>query len=266
MPNLKDKLAQKVEYIDGNEETSENVILLNRSESAKTVSVIPDFATSINEAKERIIMLQNFVKEMMIPNIDYGVIPGCSKPSLMKSGAEKLCDIFGFSKQLEVTNRIEDYEKGFFSYEIKVTLINKKTGLIEADGIGSCNNFERKYKKQDGFTLSNTILKMAKKRALIDAVLSATRSSDIFAQDMEDICNEGFNKKPEHETKNIPNQQVPIQKVYTLAKSQNIPADFIKKIIQEKYKVKNSTELAPVQIEDLYKLLLNSRQILNKHD
>ena len=36
-------------------------------------------------------------------------------------------------------------------------------------------------------TLKNTILKMAKKRAKIDATLSATRSSGVFTQDLEDI-------------------------------------------------------------------------------
>jgi hypothetical protein len=35
--------------------------------------------------------------------------------------------------------------------------------------------------------LANTILKMAKKRALIDAVLTATAASDIFTQDIEDL-------------------------------------------------------------------------------
>jgi hypothetical protein len=33
----------------------------------------------------------------------------------------------------------------------------------------------------------NTVLKMAKKRALVDAVLTATAASDIFAQDLEDL-------------------------------------------------------------------------------
>ena len=34
---------------------------------------------------------------------------------------------------------------------------------------------------------NNTVLKMAKKRALVDAVLTATAASDIFTQDLEDI-------------------------------------------------------------------------------
>ena len=55
--------------------------------------------------------------------------------------------------------------------------------------LGSCNSRERKYLKTDFATNLNTILKMAKKRAFVDAILSATHSSHIFTQDMEDIVN-----------------------------------------------------------------------------
>jgi hypothetical protein len=44
-----------------------------------------------------------------------------------------------------------------------------------------------RVENDDISTLKNTILKMAKKRAKIDATLSATRSSGIFTQDLEDI-------------------------------------------------------------------------------
>jgi hypothetical protein len=220
---------------------------LRPQENDQSVSIIPDFAITIMQAKERISLLQNFVKEMMILNVDYGLIPGCQKPSLYKSGAEKLCDIFGFSKQLEITNRVEDWEKGLFSYEIKVTLINKRNGLIETDGIGSCNNREKKYKNQDSFTICNTILKMAKKRALIDAVLSATRSSGIFTQDVENLDLEPIKFKTD-----LP---ITINQVYSLAKSSSIPADYIKKIMNERYKVTSSSELSPPQVEDLYGFL-----------
>ena len=39
----------------------------------------------------------------------------------------------------------------------------------------------------DPWSLWNTVLKMAKKRAVVDATLSATRSSGIFTQDVEDL-------------------------------------------------------------------------------
>ena len=44
------------------------------------------------------------------------------------------------------------------------------------------------------YTLVNTILKMAKKRALVDATLSAGRLSNIFTQDIEDM---GLTEKEE---------------------------------------------------------------------
>ncbi|NLJ89059.1 MAG: hypothetical protein GX327_09880 [Epulopiscium sp.] len=153
----------------------------------KVDTVVPSFAISLEEVEERINMLQEFIKKHMKKGEDYGEIPGISKPTLLKAGAEKLCDVYGFSKLVEVKNRMEDWEKGFFHYEVEVTLINKKTALIESQGLGSCNSKERKYRYQDSYTIVNTILKMAKKRALIDAVLSATRSSGIFTQDVEDM-------------------------------------------------------------------------------
>lgn len=80
---------------------------------------------------------------------------------------------------------MENWDKGIFCYEIKAVLINKRTGKIEAERLGSCNNREKKYASQDPFSIVYTILKMAKKRAIVDGVLSATRTSGIFSQDLE---------------------------------------------------------------------------------
>ena len=150
-----------------------------------TLNNVPQFEITIKEAKNRILQLQDFIRFMMVPNIDYGFIPNCPKPTLFKAGAEKLCDVYGLTKQIDVVNRIEDFSQGLFHYEVKATLTNKRTGLVEAEGIGCCNNREKKYVNQDPFSILNTILKMAKKRALVDAVLSATRTSGIFSQDLE---------------------------------------------------------------------------------
>ncbi len=150
--------------------------------------VFPDFAISLKEANRRVEMLKEFVREHMVEGEDYGVIPGASnKPTLFKPGAEKLNAIFGLAPLLEITSRVEDWDAGFAAYEVKITLLNKRTGNIEAEGIGSCNSRERRYKNQDAANVANTLLKMAKKRALIDATLSATRASGTFTQDLEDI-------------------------------------------------------------------------------
>ena len=150
--------------------------------------VFPDFAISLEEADRRVKMLKEFVRDHMQEGEDYGVIPGASpKPVLFKPGAEKLNAIFGLAPIVEITNRVEDWDNGFVAYEVKVTLLNKRTTNIEAEGIGSCNSRERRYKNQDAANVANTILKMAKKRGLVDATLSATRASGLFTQDLEDI-------------------------------------------------------------------------------
>lgn len=99
-------------------------------------STLPNLVLTPEEATQRIQALNEFVQLSMVKGVDYGLINGFSKPTLLKPGAEKLCDAFGFSKTVDVVNRIEQWETGIFSYEVKVTLSNKETGVIEAEGIG----------------------------------------------------------------------------------------------------------------------------------
>ena len=155
--------------------------------SERKEEMMPVFAVSMEEAQQRLTELQAFIKSQMVVDEDYGIIPGCSKPSLYKPGAEKLAIIYGFSPRAKIESRVEDWEKGFFHYQVKCELVSKRTGFIVAEGLGACNSKEKRYRQQDAYTLNNTILKMAKKRALVDAVLTATRTSGEFTQDVEDI-------------------------------------------------------------------------------
>jgi hypothetical protein len=50
---------------------------------------------------------------------------------------------------------------------------------------------EERQENPDIADTYNTVLKMAKKRAQIDATLTATGASDIFAQDLEDLAGKG---------------------------------------------------------------------------
>lgn len=59
----------------------------------------------------------------------------------------------------------------------------------------------------NGFVCHNTILKMAKKRALIDACLTCTAASDIFTQDIEDLP-EGYQGATEPE---VPKGKPPVK-------------------------------------------------------
>ena len=118
---------------------------------------------------------------------DYDRLPNTSKPTLFKSGAEILCGVYGYRTTTSVINRVIDFEKSFVMYELQVTVYGADDKVV-AEGIGSCNSRERKYLRGDFATQLNTILKMAKKRAYVDAILTACHASKVFTQDVEDIA------------------------------------------------------------------------------
>ena len=140
---------------------------------------------TVEEAKAFDDEMNRFIDTVLIEGIDYGIIPNCKKPTLLKSGAEKILNYLGLIARTEICNRVEDYNIGFFSYETKVYLIDYN-GVVKGEGIGLTNSREGKYAKSNGYAVQNTILKMAKKRALVDAALNVGNLSSRFTQDLED--------------------------------------------------------------------------------
>lgn len=141
---------------------------------------------TVEEAKTFDDEMNRFIDTVLIAGVDYGIIPNCKKPTLLKSGAEKILNYLGLIARTEVTNRVEDYNVGFFSYEAKVYLIDYN-GVVKGEGIGITNTREGKYAKTNGYAVQNTVLKMAKKRALVDAALNVGNLSARFTQDVEDM-------------------------------------------------------------------------------
>lgn len=219
---------------------------------------LPNIVVSTSESLKRIEELQIFVKDVMVQGVDYGLIKGFSKPSLLKPGAEKLCDAFGFSKVVDVVNRIEQWEAGIFAYEVKMTLIRKDNGLIEAEGLGSANGREAAFKHQDPYTIVNTVLKMAKKRALIDAILSATRSSGIFTQDIEDFPQ---SKAKINEGGEDPITKAQLQKIFRIVSDMNMPTDVAKEMMKMSFHVERSTQLTKIQASDFIQDLLCLQEV-----
>lgn len=170
---------------------------------------------NIANTMAKIQQMQNVVQKTLKEGHDFGEVPGTSKPTLLKPGGEKICMLFGLNPEYEFLKTTEDYDKEFFSYNIRCTLF--KNGQPVAQGVGSCNSKEKKYRfinvdkipdnyigQSEEFTdkygrikykinntdicsLVNTILKMAKKRAFIDAVLQVASLSEVFTQDVEDM-------------------------------------------------------------------------------
>ena len=213
-----------------------------------------EMAVRLADMKQKVDLLQTFFKEIMEEGQDYGVIPGTQKPTLLKPGAEKLCEFYGYSIGIEVDEQ-SNVETGYYRARVKAILTSRRTGRVIAEGVGEANTMEGRYHwrwvpedevpptldkamlkskpgdkwvfaseipqdmdrsklpkeervsrrtgkpytvfnvgttlyripNDDPWTLWNTVLKMGKKRALVDVVLSATRSSGLFTQDVEDL-------------------------------------------------------------------------------
>lgn len=150
---------------------------------------------TVEEAKTFNDEMSRFIETVLVAGTDYGVIPHCSKPTLLKSGAEKILNYLGLIARTEIVNRVEDYNVGFFSYECKVFLIDYN-GVVKGEGIGITNTREGRYAKSSGYAVQNTVLKMAKKRALVDAALNVGNLSARFTQDMEDL--KDLNPEPDN--------------------------------------------------------------------
>jgi len=138
---------------------------------------------------QKITQFQKVIQQTLRQNHDYGVVPGTDKPTLLKPGAEKILMMMGLQSEFEIVDSTRDFENGFFQYQVRCKL--HKGDMLITEGLGSCNTKERKYAKQDPFSIDNTVLKMAKKRALVDAALLVASLSDVFTQDLEDMDLEG---------------------------------------------------------------------------
>lgn len=166
----------------------------------------------------KISQFQSIVQKTLKKGHDYGEIGGVKKPTLLKPGAEKILMLMGLTSEYDIIEKVENYEKGVFAYTIKCIL--RKNGQKITEGVGSCNSKEDKYRwrwareddlpigidkdsvkskvdsygytkyrieNDDIYSQVNTILKMAKKRAQIDATLTVASLSEIFTQDIEDM-------------------------------------------------------------------------------
>lgn len=178
---------------------SEALATKNQNENAGISLIVNADMKQMTEQLKSIANFQSMVQTNLVKKQDYGVIPGTGKLTLLKPGAEKILMLMGVASEYEIIEKIEDYEKGFFAYTIRCTLLKNDVKITE--GLGSCNTKEKRYRNQDVFMIVNTVLKMAKKRAQVDATLTIASLSNVFTQDIEDMDN--FNEKETMDNLNI---------------------------------------------------------------
>ena len=207
---------------------------------------------------------QEACQRHLIDGMDFGVIPGTGKPTLLKPGAEKIVRLLGLADEYVVQSE-KNWDKPLFAFQVTCLLRHLGSGQLVATGVGECNSMEARYRwrqanrrcpecdaeaiikgkveygggwlcfgkrggcgakfadgssviegqqtgrveNDDIFSQVNTILKMAKKRAMVDAALSVGRLSNIFTQDIEDMAPANDPSIDEPPQANTPQQRRP---------------------------------------------------------
>lgn len=196
---------------------------------------LPDRAT-VDKLLKDIEVFRALVRAELKEKTDYGTIPGTDKPTLYLPGAQKITKLLICRPEFEDLGVTEDWENNFFSYRIKCRLVSLITGQVVDQGIGLCHSRESKYayrwkwpnevssesraglktkttKKKNGQVVTlyrvpnediadqaNTLYKMAKKRAYVDAAISGGCLSELFTQDLEDLVEDTEFEETEEKT------------------------------------------------------------------
>jgi hypothetical protein len=163
-----------------------------RGEIVASTAIAPAYQNALSTTAQHYQTMVAFVQTQMVKDVDYGIIPGTKKPTLLKPGSEKLCRLFSLRPSYELIHFVTDFDKPLFHYHYRCTLVRQ--GEMVGQGDGCCNSREKKYDSQKYkiYDLTNTICKMAQKRALVAAVLSSCGASEFFTQDLETIP-QGYN-------------------------------------------------------------------------
>ena len=175
----------------------------------------PRIVMAPDEAKALDDQLRASMRAVLRPEVDYGKIPGSNKDSLLKPGAEKLLQWFGFGHTLEQAEVERDSDGRWFGVTYRC-IVSKGMPDGRSVVVATCDGYAG-YDEDRFFTSAeqaeakeranaarynravntskfaeyraprNSVIKMSQKRAMVGAALQATSASSLFTQDMEDM-------------------------------------------------------------------------------
>jgi len=99
---------------------------------------------AVLQAVEAMQAFREFVGRALVSGLDYGLIPGATKPSLWQPGAQKIALFFNAYPR----HRIRAHELGGGHVEYRVTTILRSRGTHKAvgSGVGLCTTMESRYR------------------------------------------------------------------------------------------------------------------------
>lgn len=188
-----------------------------------TLSAAERLAPAITQFVEGRKAFRGWLLSQLEAGVHYGIPPGCepklddngnlmvwngrrktmvsigrdqwrSKPTLYQAGAQMLCELLGFRPEWhadEVAWRMLGAVSG--SYACRCRLIfaggpfaggKWRIGEVVGEGVGGCEADEKGHG-------ANTRMKIAEKRAMVAAVVTALSLADLFTQDLDNMAPPG---------------------------------------------------------------------------
>ena len=198
-------------------------------------SASAELAIATPQNEDYLIICGTMGQQTLKRDVDFGVIPKTKKPSLFKSGAEKICMGYGLLQQYELVHYSEGSEKNpIFRYIFKCNLVKVVNGreYVLSCGFGSANTAEKRNGFNGAYDADNGTIKMAQKRALVAAALAISGLSDAFTQDME---NEEFMSKAQNlldtDKPESPISTAQIRRLYAIGGEVGLTANEVKNFL-----------------------------------
>ena len=172
-------------------------------------------------------------------NIDFGRIPKAQRPSLYKSGAERILMAYGVESKFVLEKAVEEFGNAdgampLFFYRFKCELY--KGGQHITDGYGSANSNETSCGRAVKADLANSVIKKANKRSMVDACLMLAQLSGSFTADLEDSTLDMADFQEVAKAVVRPYDKISakqVKRLYTLCTQNSVDSDTAAKIIAD---------------------------------
>lgn len=186
-----------------------------------------------SKGKNYIVHCGNGASAVLKRDVDFAKVPKAKSPSLLKSGAEKICMGYGLLQQYSIESKIERFDGAnpFAMYVVRCDLVKVYNGMqyVFSCAYGSANTGEKRNGFNSAYDSANSALKMAQKRALVSAAIAISGLSDAFTQDME---NETFMEKAKDlvnsDDPNTPVTTAQIRRLYAVGADAGLTANEVK--------------------------------------
>ena len=171
-------------------------------------------------------------------NVDFGRYGKANKPTILKSGAEKILLEYGITTKFFIENAVEHFgEDGsspFFFYRVRGEFWKGDTLITTT--VASANSNESACGRASKFDVANQRLKIARKRALVDGAILIAGLGGLFTADLEDSALDTADFQEVARAVTRPDDLISakqVKRLYTLCSRNSVDSDTAAKIISD---------------------------------